>query len=217
MSFDSKRIIFLILAIAMVSLFAQPIIDVHAVPTEVLIPAIHPQSIAFDSAGNLYVADSSLGTVLQYDSTGNLLDAEFASGLDFPTSLAFDSAGNLYVANGRFGTVLQYDSTGNLLDAEFASGLDFPTSIAFDSNDYAYIVDNRGIFTTNLFSNPGDLNRDNDVDADDRNLLRAALGACIGDVNFNLDADFDEDGCITYNDYRIWYGHYIAFVNAQNK
>jgi hypothetical protein len=42
--------------------------------------------------------------------------------------------------------------------------------------------------------------------------LRAALGTCRGHARFNASADFDGDGCITQEDYRIWYGHYKAFV-----
>ena len=50
----------------------------------------NPLSIAFDSAGNLYVSDNGFNTVRQYDSSGTLLDANFITGLDVPNSIAFD-------------------------------------------------------------------------------------------------------------------------------
>ena len=49
----------------------------------------------------------------------------------------------------------------------------------------------------------GDLDGDNDVDMDDVDTFRDALGSQDGDANYNPDADFDGDGRITMNDYRI--------------
>jgi parallel beta-helix repeat protein len=57
---------------------------------------------------------------------------------------------------------------------------------------------------------PGDLDGDCDVDGDDRNILRALFRKCKGDSEYNADADYDGDGCITFGDYRIWYSHYKA-------
>lgn len=51
---------------------------------------------------------------------------------------------------------------------------------------------------------PGDLNGDGVVNEADEAIFLAAYGSCDGDPNFNPDADFDEDGCITINDYRIF-------------
>ena len=59
---------------------------------------------------------------------------------------------------------------------------------------------------------PGDLDDDGDVDGDDRNLLRAALTSCTGDSSFFPESDYDENGCITYNDYRLWYTLYRQFI-----
>lgn len=49
----------------------------------------------------------------------------------------------------------------------------------------------------------GDLDGDLDIDNDDYNLFIAAYGSSLGDINFNPDADFDDDCSITINDYRI--------------
>lgn len=53
---------------------------------------------------------------------------------------------------------------------------------------------------------PGDIDGDGDCDVDDYGLFRLCLGKCIGDEGFLVDVDYDGDGCITYSDYRIWYG-----------
>jgi hypothetical protein len=65
------------------------------------------------------------------------------------------------------------------------------------SVDYAAYVEKKG-----------DLNGDGVVDAEDFKALRKAFGRCDGDPDFNTKADFDGDNCVSYRDYRIWYGHY---------
>jgi len=115
-----------------------------------------PSSIAFDSTGNLYVADKILDAVRQYDSAGALLDANFITGLFIPSSLAFDSAGNLYVSDFGFATVRQYDSAGALLDANFITGLSVPFSLAFDSAGNLYVA-NSGSDTVRQYDSAGTL------------------------------------------------------------
>ncbi len=46
----------------------------------------------------------------------------------------------------------------------------------------------------------GDLDGDGDVDLADLATLLAAYGACVGDPNYNPDADFDESGCVDLSD-----------------
>jgi hypothetical protein len=55
---------------------------------------------------------------------------------------------------------------------------------------------------------PGDLNGDNKVDEGDFEEFRNVFGKCTGDSGFNSKADCDEDGCVSYRDYRIWYIDY---------
>ena len=55
-----------------------------------------PEGLAFDSAGNLFVADG--GGVDKFTPTG--LRTTFASGFKIAFALAFDSQGNLFVADG---------------------------------------------------------------------------------------------------------------------
>ncbi len=56
----------------------------------------------------------------------------------------------------------------------------------------------------------GDLNDDGVVDLSDRNLLVAAYGKLASQVDRRM--DYDGDGTITPNDYRIWLNYYRAFI-----
>lgn len=53
-----------------------------------------------------------------------------------------------------------------------------------------------------------DLDGDCDADMLDYQIFRSSLGSCTGDANFIPEADYDTDGCISYADFRIWYGCY---------
>jgi len=102
-----------------------------------------PNGLAFDSAGNLYVA--SIGdvpsgyvtTIWKYNSSG--VGTVFASsGLAYPIGLAFDSADNLYVANWQGNSIWRYDSSG-IGTAFVASGLNLPYGLTFDGEGNLYV------------------------------------------------------------------------------
>jgi len=129
-----------------------------------------PFSMAVDSSGNLYIADTvndvvrkvSGGTINTYagDNTagyagdsGLAIDAE----LDQPTGIAFDSTGNVYIvdfknsvirqvtSNGDIGTVAGHNSAGAGYSgdngAAITAQLDEPISIVFDASNNMYIAD----------------------------------------------------------------------------
>jgi hypothetical protein len=58
---------------------------------------------------------------------------------------------------------------------------------------------------------PGDLDCDDDVDADDYTIFVGAFGHCEGATGFNVMTDYDQDGCTTLVDYRLWRGYYQNF------
>ena len=97
-----------------------------------------PEALAFDSSGNLYVANNGAGTVSEYAAGGTTLTATYY-GLSAPDALAFDSSGNLYVANGGAGTVSEYAAGGTALTATYY-GLSSPDALAFDSSGNLYVA-----------------------------------------------------------------------------
>jgi len=101
------------------------------------------EGLAFDGAGNLYVANAPNNTIEKFTPGG--VPSVFAStGLANPQGLAFDSAGNLYVANDGNNTIEKFTSGG--VGSVFASsGLANPGSLAFDSAGNLYVTNNGGI------------------------------------------------------------------------
>ena len=73
-----------------------------------------PFALAFDSAGNLFVADAgdgNAGSGAIYKFTPAGVRTTFASGYLFPLVLAFDSAGNLFVAEFYSGLIYKFTPT----------------------------------------------------------------------------------------------------------
>ena len=102
------------------------------------------EGVAFDSAGNLYVA-AQVPTSTIYKITPDGTQSVFASGngLDTPKAIAFDNADNLYVANAGDRKVRKYDSTGTFQLAFTSNGGNLSVSIqalAFDSAGILYVT-----------------------------------------------------------------------------
>ncbi len=95
-----------------------------------------PVGLAFDSSGNLYVANLDNNTVSKVTPAGAV--STFATGFDVPDSLAFDAAGNLYVANLDNNTVSKVTPAGAV--STFATGFDEPDGLAFDSSGNLYVA-----------------------------------------------------------------------------
>jgi sugar lactone lactonase YvrE len=95
-----------------------------------------PNGMAFDSAGNLYVANGNANTIVKF--TGGTPSPFIGANLNNPVGMAFDGSGNLYVANSGNGTIWKFDSTGQS-PVQFASGLGFPTYLTFHGG-YLYLA-----------------------------------------------------------------------------
>ena len=90
-----------------------------------------PGGLAFDSLGNLYVANGGNNTIEKFTPGG--VGSVFAStGPSVPGALAFDSEGNLYVTDYNNKTIARYTPGG--VGSIFAStGAATPFGLAFDS------------------------------------------------------------------------------------
>jgi sugar lactone lactonase YvrE len=90
----------------------------------------NPNSLAFNSAGDMFVANQFGGNILEY-APGSTTPTTFASGLNNPTSVAFDSAGDLFVSTEN-NNILEYAAGGGA-PTTFGTGLSTPIGLAFNS------------------------------------------------------------------------------------
>src|SRR5262249_45302605 len=108
--------------------------------------------LAFDATGNLYVANSSDGTIHKFGKTGLDLGIFASAGLQSPRGIAFDNNGNLFVANSTFlnaamdQNVHEFGPNGTDLGVFAALGFR-PSSIAFAP---AAVPEPRGVFLITL-------------------------------------------------------------------
>lgn len=128
-----------------------------------------PQSLVFDAAGNMYIADNSnnrirkvntaglISTVAGNGTTGFTGDGgpATAATLNGPASIAIDAGGNLYIADSYNHAVRKVDNTGIITTlagngtpgflgdggASTAAQLHFPLGVGVDKTGNVYISD----------------------------------------------------------------------------
>jgi uncharacterized protein (TIGR03437 family) len=129
-----------------------------------------PYSVAFDQAGNLYIADTYNDAVRKVAASSNIMSsfagntmegfggdgaAATAASLDTPTALVVDSAGNLYIADTNNNRIRKVGTDGNINTFAGAGGagssgdggpaisanLNNPEGLALDSAGNVYVAD----------------------------------------------------------------------------
>ena len=140
----------------------------------------HPQGIAIDAAGNLFIADTTAGRVRRMDHvTGMITTVAGAGGwecsgdgglatnaqLGHPEDIAVDAAGNLFICTGIYHRVCRVDHAtgvittvagngtgGNGGDGGLATeaGVGFTSSIALDAAENLLIVQNMRVRKVDL-------------------------------------------------------------------
>lgn len=120
----------------------------HSFALAVPIGGWQPIGLAFDAAGNLYVADlaAARARVEKFDRSGNLVQTfGEADRLSFPNGVAVDKAGNVIVADSNNGRLLAYRPDGTAL-AQVGRGvgvgeLGMPRGLAIDGRGRIYVGD----------------------------------------------------------------------------
>jgi DNA-binding beta-propeller fold protein YncE len=79
--------------------------------------------MAFDSSGNLYVTNFSVGNVIKYTGPGATHTSSlFFTGGSSNESIVFDSSGNAYISNAGNGNIFKVNSSGVQIGATLNTG-----------------------------------------------------------------------------------------------
>jgi sugar lactone lactonase YvrE len=100
----------------------------------------NPIGLAFDSSGNLFVANSGSNSISKITRGGGVVNNSYITGVN-SRHIAFDSVGNMYVSDYRQ-SIRKYNSNGILINPTFGGQLGFvPWGIKFDTSDTLYVYD----------------------------------------------------------------------------
>ncbi|MFN8672160.1 MAG: hypothetical protein U0457_08805 [Candidatus Sericytochromatia bacterium] len=117
---------------------------------------VNPSGIAFDSLGNLYIADSINNRIRKVDKITGIITTLFSSKLSNPNSIALDINGNIYVNNRFTHDIKKFDKITGIITNISGVGvfgfsgdngqainaqLNSPNNITFDSLGNLYIAD----------------------------------------------------------------------------
>ena len=104
-----------------------------------------PSQVAADASGNIYVADSGLGKVLQYPkgAVAATVPVSIGTGLTAPTGVAVDGAGDVFIADSGKVIEVPYGPSGLNAAGQFTlkSGLGTNLKIAVDRVGDVFIAD----------------------------------------------------------------------------
>jgi hypothetical protein len=114
---------------------------------------VEPEGVAFDHAGNIYVADefagssSNPGLVLIFapGANGNVAPiATISQGLNYPFGITLDSSGNVYVGNFQGGSITVYAAQSHQLIRTINRGSYnlYPVGVTLDREGRIYVLDN---------------------------------------------------------------------------
>ncbi len=110
--------------------------------------------MAFQNNGDLLVTDFSTGNVAQYDNSGNLINATWASGLHTPESIAINSSGDVYVSNVGSGGITEFASSGGSPIGQSISGTRTDwIDLASDQHTMLYGDESGTIHSVNVATN----------------------------------------------------------------
>jgi sugar lactone lactonase YvrE len=112
-----------------------------------------PNALAFDRAGNLYVANVGVNNVDIFLRSNFSLDTPLSHyihhGINHPTAMVFDHHENLFVANFGSNSVTAYSAANRFEYYEIiTTGIHVPVALATDSRGYIYVANSESSTVT---------------------------------------------------------------------
>jgi uncharacterized repeat protein (TIGR01451 family) len=102
----------------------------------------HPQGVAVDASGNVYIADTWNGMIKKWDAvTHQVTTLVPNSGTNEFDAVAVDGQGNVYIADSAQNALDQWSATTQQLTTLVSSGMDQPNGIAVDAQGNLYTAD----------------------------------------------------------------------------
>jgi hypothetical protein len=101
----------------------------------------HPQAIAVDNVGSVYVADTRNNRVVKLAARAKEATQLPFSGLNNPDGVAISKAGDVYVADGGNNRVVELQTGSSSTNQLSFTGLKRPSDVAVDNSGNVYVVD----------------------------------------------------------------------------
>jgi hypothetical protein len=129
----------------------------NAVEITVVSGLNHPIGIAVDVAGNLFIANSGAGNVLELPAGGTSL-ITVGSGFSSPQGVAVDAGGDVFVADAGNNSLFEVPAGGGA-QILLGNGFNAPTAVALDAAGDIFVADSKNDRVIELpFSRPPSLN-----------------------------------------------------------
>ncbi len=146
-----------------------------------------PKGVAVDSAGNLYIADTSNNAIKKWTRTNNTVTT-LISGLNQPGGVAVDTAGNVFIADSQNYAIKKWTASNAVVTTIVSSGLNRPAGVAVDTAGNLYIADtfNNAIKKWTATNNTVTTLVSSGLDLPNGVAVDAAGNVYIADTFFNL-------------------------------
>jgi hypothetical protein len=109
-----------------------------------------------EGAEQIFVANTSAGTIGQYTPLGAVINTALVSGLAGPEGIVVDGDGYIYVADTDANRVGKYTISGAVVNRSLIVGLNSPWALALDGKGRLFVA-NYGGRTIGIYSTTGEL------------------------------------------------------------
>ena len=101
----------------------------------------HPQGVALDAVGNVYIADSGNNAIKEWNTGTRQVTTLVSSGLNDPAGVVVDSQGNVYIADEKNNAIKEWNVGTGMVTPVVSLGISAPIGLALDSQGNLYFSD----------------------------------------------------------------------------